>query len=135
MAHGLFDKAREGFLCGEIDWLSHTIKAAMIDSTVRQPNLRTDRVLADLGAAVVSDSALLTEKTAKDGLASAGPCVIQGIDAETVDHIVIFQDTGSKATSRLIAVIDRLGAGKFPFSPQGGDIHISWDAGTTIFKL
>jgi hypothetical protein len=135
MANSLFEKGREAFLCGQIKWLEDKICAVLCDGKQRKANIQKDRFLADLGAAVVSKSVVLTGKTGENGVACANSVVIEAVDAASVDFIVVYQDTGSRATSRLIAHIDTLGSGKFPFSPQAGDVHIGWESGKTIFRL
>jgi hypothetical protein len=52
----------------------------------------------------------------------------------TINYLVIYQDTGTPGTSRLIACIDT--ATGIPLSTNGGDITIQWDNGANkIFKL
>jgi hypothetical protein len=47
---------------------------------------------------------------------------------------VIYKDTGTAATSPLIAYIDT--ATGLPVTPNGGDITVTWDNGSNkIFKL
>ena len=47
---------------------------------------------------------------------------------------MIYVDTGTEATSPLIAYIDT--ATGLPITPNGGDIIVTWDNGTNkIFKV
>ena len=46
---------------------------------------------------------------------------------------MIYIDTGSSATSRLVAYLDT-GVTGLPVTPNGGDIAITWSA-SGIFKL
>ena len=43
----------------------------------------------------------------------------------TINAIVIYKDTGTEATSPLIAYIDT--ATGLPITPNGGDIIVTWD--------
>ena len=52
----------------------------------------------------------------------------------SVEALVIYQDSGVSATSRLIAYIDT--ATGLPVTPNGGNITVTWDNGANrIFKL
>jgi hypothetical protein len=48
--------------------------------------------------------------------------------------VVIYKDTGSPASSPLLAYIDAITG--FPLATNGGDITVQWDNGTfKIFSL
>ena len=50
------------------------------------------------------------------------------------EALLIYKDTGTEATSPLIAYIDT--ATGLPVTPNGGNITVTWDNGTNkIFKL
>ena len=52
----------------------------------------------------------------------------------SIEAIVIYVDTGTEATSPLIAYIDT--ATGLPITPNGGDIIVTWDNGVNkIFKV
>lgn len=55
------------------------------------------------------------------------------VTGATAEAIVIYIDTGSAATSPLVAYFDN-GVTGLPVTPNGGDISISWNA-TGIFDL
>jgi len=132
MSNAIFDKAREAFLTGKIDWLGDTIKAALCRGT--KPDVEADEHLSDISTVALSEP--LTGKTAKDGVAAAASILFRDLTADNVDCLVIFQDTRDPKTSRLIACIDTLATGTFPVSGNGGDIQIMWDRGANrIFKL
>lgn len=135
MANALFDKGREGFLDGSIDWDTDTIKAVLVDHGVDTPVPATDQFLSDISAgARVAISPALTGKTVTNGVADADDVVLPTVSGASCESIVLFKDTGSPATSRLIAFIDT--ATGLPVTPNGGDITIEWDAGANkVFKL
>jgi hypothetical protein len=60
MASGLYDKARESFLAGDIDWANDTIKAVLIDATDYTADFTVHDNLDDVpvGARVATSSAL-----------------------------------------------------------------------------
>jgi hypothetical protein len=135
MANSLFDKGRQGFLDGSIDWDTDNIKVVLVDHGVDTPVIATDDNLDDIIAgARIATSANLGTKTVVDGVADAADPTISAVSGATVESLVIYKDTGTESTSRLIAFIDV--ATGLPFTPNGGDVTIQWDAGANrIFKL
>ncbi len=135
MANALYDKGREGFLDGTIDWDTQDIKVVLVDNADYTVNLATDDFLDDVAAAGrVATSANLTSKTVAAGVADAADVTFTAVSGDPCESIVIYYDTGSAATSRLIAYIDT--ATNLPVTPNGGDITIAWDNGANkIFKL
>jgi hypothetical protein len=137
MANVLFDKAREAFLSGlpSISWSSDTIRAVLVDHGVYTPDVATDQFLSDIPeGARVATSGEFAAKTVTAGVADADDIVFSGTSGATVHSLVIYKDTGHPSTSPLIASIDTIGAGAFPITPNGVDVHITWDDGK-IFKL
>lgn len=135
MANALYDKGREGFLDGSIDWDTDNIKVVLVDTGTYTPNLTTDSFLSDIaGGARIATSANLGSKSVTAGVADAGDVTFTAVSGASVEAIVIYKDTGSAATSRLIAYIDT--ATGLPVTPNGGDITVAWDNGSNkIFKL
>lgn len=134
MANALYDKGREGFLDGSIDWDTDTIKVALVDNGVYTVNLATHDFWDDVNAGVVGTPQTLSGKTVTAGVADANDSTFTTVTGATVESLVIYKDTGSAATSRLIAYIDT-GTG-LPVTPNGGDIIVVWDNGANkIFKL
>lgn len=137
MANALYDKGRQAFLDADIDWSADNIKAALVRSSTYTPNLATDDFLADVtaGGAVVATSGNFASKTSTDGVADAADITFTTVAAgAAIQYLVIYKDTGSGATSPLIALIDT--ATGLPVTPNGGDITVQWDNGANkIFKL
>lgn len=135
MANALYDKARERFLKGQLDWLTQTVKVCLVDLGNYSPNLASDEYLSAIPtAARVAISGPLTNKTATGGVADADDVTITAVSGPTVEALVLFADTGDPATSPLIAYIDT--ASGLPFTPNGGDVTVQWDNGPNrIFKL
>lgn len=133
MANALYDKGREGFLDGTIDWDTDDIKVCLVDTGTYTVDLATHEDLADLSG-IVATSGNLASKTVTAGVADAADVTFSAVSGSSVEALVIYQDTGVAATSRLIAYIDT-GTG-LPVTPNGGDITIQWDSGANkIFKL
>ncbi len=135
MPNALYDKGREGFLAGEIDWDTDVIKAVLIDAADYTVNLGTHQFLSDIPvAARVATSAALTGKTVASGVADAADLTFPAVSGDPAEALVIYQDTSIASTSRLIAYIDT--ATGLPVTPNGGDISVAWDNGANkIFKL
>jgi len=51
MANALYDKGREGFLDGSIDWDTDTIRVILVDAADYTVNLATNQFLSDVPAA------------------------------------------------------------------------------------
>ncbi len=135
MTNALYDLGREGFLASDIDWDGDNIKVVAVDADDYTVNLGTDNDLADIAAgARVSTSGNLAGKSVTAGVADADDISLISVSGDTFEALVIYQDTGTPATSRLIAYIDT-GSG-LPLAPNGGDVDIAWDGGANrIFKL
>ncbi len=135
MANALFDKGREGFLDGSIDWDTNDIRLILVDEGTDNPNVATDDNLDDIAAgARVAVSNALDSPTVTAGVADAADEVLSAVAGATVEDITIYKHTGTEGTSRLIAKIDT--ATGLPLTPNGGDVTIAWDNGANkIFKL
>lgn len=136
MASGLYDKGREGFLDGSIDWDTDDVRAILVDTGAYTVNLTTHDFLDDVpGGARIAVSAALAGKTVTSGVADANDVTFTAVTGASIEAIVIYKHTGTDATSRLIAYIDSASSG-LPVTPNGGDITIQWDSGANkIFKL
>lgn len=135
MANSLYDKGRQKFLEGDIDWVNDDIKLTLIDTADYTVNLSTDEFLSIIPlAAIVATSANFSNKTTTDGVADADDVTLTSVTGDTCEAIVIYKDTGSSATSPLIAYIDI--ATGLPITPTGGDESVQWNNGSSkIFKL
>lgn len=135
MANALYDKGREAFATGGINWTGDTIKAVLVDTGAYTVNLATHQFLSDIpSGARIATSAALGTKTATAGVCDAADVTHPAVSGASVEAVVLIKDTGSAATSPLIAYIDT--ATGLPVSPNGGDINIVWDNGANkIFKL
>lgn len=135
MANALYDKAREAFLNGDIDWTNDNIKVVLVDTADYTVNLSTHQYLSDIASGGrVATSGNLSSKTTTAGVADAADITFTAVTGDQSEALVIYQDTGSAATSQLIAYIDS--ATGLPVTPNGGDISITFDSGSNkIFKL
>ena len=130
----LYDAARDGFLNGQIAWLTNDIRGILIDTTKYQVSLAGHAYLVDIPAeARVSVSPALSGRTAAAGTANADPLTFSAVTG-TSEALVLYQHTGTESTARLIAYIDD--SPDFPVNANGGDVVFTWDtAENKIFKL
>ncbi len=137
MANALYDSARQAFLDADIDWSADTIKVALVSGYT--PNTASHDHLDDVtgggGGTIAATSSALSSKTSTGGVADATDITFTAVAAgPSCAHLVIYKDTGSAATSPLIAVIDS--ATNLPVTPNGGDINVAWDSGSNkIFRI
>jgi len=135
MANTLFDAARKRFLEAQINWMTDTIKVLLVDTGAYTPQTATHEYLSDIAtSARIAGPVTLTSKATAGGAADAADVTFTSVTGASIEAIIIYSDTGTEATSPLIAYIDT--ATGLPITPNGGDIIITWDNGTNkIFKL
>lgn len=142
MANALFDPGREGFLAGEIDWDTATIKAALVRGYTFSASHKFVSEVTGAGGTLVATSAAMTSKTVAAGVADAADVAFTAVAAgAAITGILVFQSSAATGgadvaatAQRLIAWIDT-GTG-LPVTPNGGDITIQWNnAANRIFKL
>jgi hypothetical protein len=133
----LYDKGREGFLDGSIDWDTDTTKCVLLNvsgtGTLYTVNLSTHQFLSDIASgARIGAIQTLTSKTVTAGVADAADPVFPLVSgSDNAEALAIWKDTGTESTSRLIAYIDG-----FTVLPNGGNITVVFDNGANkIFKL
>jgi hypothetical protein len=135
MANALYDLGRKAFLDADIDILVDTIKVALVKNTYT-PTLASDQFYTPaINAHVHGTPQAIGNKTTTSGIFDGDDVTFTAVaGGATVSYLVVYQDTGSGATSKLIACIDT--ATGIPLSTNGGDITIQWDNGVNkIFKL
>ncbi len=135
MANALYDKGREGFLDGSIDWDTNDIRLILIDEADDTIDLSVDDNLDDRAApSRVATSGAFASKTVTNGVADAADVTLSAVTGDQSESIDIYKHTGTESTSRLICNIDT--ATGLPVTPNGGDITVTFDSGANkIFKL
>jgi hypothetical protein len=135
MANALYGKGREKFLNADIDWAADNIKVVLVDVADYTVSIDTHEFLSDVASGGrVATSSNLASKTSTLGVADAADVTFSAVTGDQSEALVIYKDTGSAATSPLIAYIDT--ATGLPVTPNGADITVTWDNGSNkIFKL
>lgn len=135
MANALYDKGREGFLAGDIDWDTDDTRLVLVDEADDTIDLAADEDLADRAAGSrVAVSGAMSGKTVAAGVADANDVTLSAVTGDQSESIDCYQHTGTESTSRLIFNIDT--ATGLPVTPNSNDIIVRWDSGANkIFKL
>ena len=141
MANSLFNPGREGFLIGEIDWDTATVKAYLVRGYSFTASHKFTTDVTGAGGTLVSN-VTLASKTFTDGVADAADVTFTSVGAgAAITSIILIQtsavtggaDVGA-GSQRLIGFIDT--ATNLPVTPNGGNIDVGWSNGADkIFKL
>lgn len=130
MPSAIYPKYKEAILqsAANSNMASGTVRAALVDTGTYTYSAAHEFYSSVSG--VVGTPATLASKTFVNGLFDAADITYTGVSGNSVEAVVIYIDTGSAATSRLVAFIDSFSA----VTPNGGDITINWSA-SGIFQL
>lgn len=135
MANALYPKAKEAALGSGMNLSAGTVKAYLID-TGAYTYSAAHQYLSDVpGGARIGTAQTLASKTLTNGVFDAADVTYSGLtSAPTIEAIVIAVDTGTDATSPLIAYIDT--ATGLPISAGATGGTVAWDNGANkIFAL
>jgi hypothetical protein len=122
----LYPLGREGFADGSYNWAASNIKAMLVKSTYTFN--AAHKFVTDLGAVDNGRSANLASKTQALGLCTAANSSLVATAAVASSAIVIYYDTGSDATSRLIAYIDGIQQLIIPVTYAGAQTTLAVEA-------
>ena len=134
MANSLYDKGREKFASAQINWLTDDIRVVLVD-TGAYTFSQAHEFLSDIpSAARISSIQALSGKALVSGACDANDLTFPSVSGASIEVIIIFKDTGTEATSPVLAYIDS-GTG-LPITPNSGDIIVTWDNGINkIFRV
>jgi hypothetical protein len=132
MADTLYTTGRQGILDGSISVSTANVKCLLANSNYH-PNPATDNFVSTIGnPSIVARSGNFTGKSVTGGVFSADHVIFPALSGQAVFYIVIYVDTGTDTTSRLIVFFDTaLGV---PFTPNGGNVELAWDT-NGIFRV
>lgn len=134
MAAVIYPKYKEALLTGSsnISLTSGNVKAVLVDTADYTYSATHEFYSSLTSAGRVAISPNLGTKTVTNGLFDAADTTFSAVTGDVSEAIVIFIDTGTEGTSRLVAYLDS-GTG-LPVTPNGGDINVAWNA-SGIFQL
>lgn len=133
MANALYPKWKEALLqfTSNNNLSAGTVKVALV--TAGYTYSSANQYYSSVSASVVGTPQTLGSKTFTNGVFDAADVTFTAVTGSQVVSLVIYIDTGSAATSPLVAFIDT-GVTNLPVTPNGGDILITWNA-SGIFAL
>ena len=132
MSNQMYGLGAEAFLEGSIAGLSDTLACSLVASSYTV-NLATDEFYNVIsGGAIIAGPVSLTTVTGSAGTLSAANTVFSSISGSAASFIVMFKNTGTSSTSRLLVYYDT--ATGLPVTPKGGNITIAWASGV-VFTL
>jgi hypothetical protein len=134
MANAPYKLGAQAILNAEIDFNTHTIKAALVKNTYPQ-NLTTHDFYDDISAYVLGTPQTIGTPTIALGIFDGDDVTFTAVTAgDTAEAVVIYKDTGVAGTSPLLLYLDTITG--FPIATNGGDIIIQWAAGADkIFSI
>ena len=134
MANALYPKWKQQLLqfAANNDLSTGTVKVALIDTGTYTYN-PTNQFWSSAVSAVVGTPQTIGSKTFTNGVFSGSNVTFASVSGATVEALIIYIDTGTNATSPLVAYIDSDVTG-LPVTPNGGNITITW-SGSGIYAL
>ena len=111
--------------------LGGTVKVALVDTGTYTYSASHEFYSSVSG--VVGTPATLGSKTYTGGVFDAADVTYTGVSGSSAEALLIYIDTGSSATSRLVCFLDT-GWTNLPVTPNGGDITLQFNA-SGIFAL
>ncbi len=129
MANLIFPKYKEALLNsdGTTDLDASNVKAVLVDLADYTYSSAHDFLDDVLVAARVATSGNLASKTTTNGTFDAADFTFTAVTGDPCEALIIYIDTGTAATSRLVAFYDT-GVTGLPVTPNGGDINVTVNA-------
>lgn len=129
MSNAVFPKYKEALLTGStnISLTSGTVKAVLVDLADYTYSAAHDFLDDIPSGARVGTPQTIGSVTVTAGLFDGADITFPSVTGDQAEAIVIYIDTGSEATSRLVAFLDT-GVTGLPVSPNSGNIGITWNA-------
>ena len=128
MASQLYPKGAAHILgsATKVDLVADTIKILFYSGSFSSAH----EFVSDLtGASIIARSGALAGKTVTSGVFDANDITLTAVSGSAFTHVILYKDTGSDATSPLIAIFD-----VSSFTPSGGDISVVFNA-SGIFSI
>ncbi len=129
MANAIYPKFVEAMISQAFSGspsIAGTLKAVLIDLADYTYDAAHD-FYNDASAAAVGTPTTLASQTYVDGLLDAANATIPAVTGDPCEALILFLDTGTPSTSRLVAYLDT-GVGGLPVTPNGGDVAVNWNA-------
>lgn len=133
MANAIYPAYKQALLdaLSNTDLNDGTVKVALIDTGTYTYSSAHD--FYDDVSGVVGTPQTINNTTVTNGLFDGDDVTFSALSGATVEALIIYIDTGTPSTSRLVAYLDT-GVTGLPLTPSGTDVDIAWD-GSGIFQL
>lgn len=133
MANVLYPKWKEAVMqASSGSSLAGTLKAVLVDTAVYTYSAAHEFYSSISGAAGTPQT--IANKTYVNGLLDGDDVTFPAVPlGDNLEAIVLFLDTGTPSTSRVVAYYDT-GITGLPVTPNGGDLPVVWNA-AGIFQL
>jgi hypothetical protein len=133
MANAIYPLYKQALLdaSANVDINDGTVKVALIDTGTYTYNSTHEFYSSVSG--VVGTPQTIANTTVANGLFDGDNVTFTAVTGNSVEALLIYIDTGTASTSRLVAWIDT-SVTNLPVTPNGGDITITWNA-SGIFQL
>ena len=105
MANFVYDKGCEALWGADIAYDTDNIKAVLVDTASYTVDKANDEFLTDVGG-VQATSGNFAGKTIVGRVIDADDVVLSSVTGNESEALVLYQDTGSAATSRLLIYVD-----------------------------
>ena len=122
MTSGVFTKAKDAFLSGQITWLNDNVSAVLYNGKV---NLDQNETLSELGE-LASEHKPIANRDIKNATAQGKSLLFLKVNS-AFNAVVVFKEDDGK----LICYID-LGKSR---KPEGDDAQVTWENGKDIFRI
>lgn len=135
MANAIYPKFKEHLLtlAANNDFQDGNVKAVLVDGADYTYS-SAHEFLSDVpSGARVATSGNLASKTITGGVADCADFSFTAVTGDQSEILIIYVDSGSAATSPLVAYYDT-GVTGFPVTPNGGDINVTVNA-SGLFAL
>ena len=133
MANALYPKWKEALISGGANSaLTGTVKVALVD-TGTYTYSAAHEFLTSLTGVVGTAQTIGATKTYTNGVFDGADVTFTAVTGNSAEALVIYIDTGTAGTSRLVAYLDTSVTG-LPVTPNGGDINLTFNA-SGIFAL
>jgi hypothetical protein len=104
----------------KVDMIADTIKEIFYSGAFSGAH----EFISDLtGASIIARSGALAGKTSTNGVFDSNDITVIGVSGSPFTHVIEAKDTGSDATSPLVAIYDVA-----TFTPNGGDVNVVFNA-------
>lgn len=131
MANFIYGKAKQSLLNGEFNISSDSLKVLLVtDSYV--PNQNVDQFVSNISSSYIKQrTSSLTNVTNILGVIDADNASVANYDGSAFKALVIYKDSGTDSTSRLLAYIDTATGLPFLGINTTTDITINWSNGSS----